>query len=97
MNTNQRDNVPFILGLIAIICMILGWFNVPGVGFIAIVLGIIAWVMGNSALKANPDDSRAKGGKIMGMVVTILAIISVVVVMILIGIIGGAAFVAMGM
>lgn len=86
--------MPFILGLIAIVCMILGWFGIPGVGFIAIILGIVAWVMGNNALKANPNDGRAKSGKIMGMVVTILAIISVIVAMILIGVIGGAAIMA---
>ena len=97
MDTNSRDNVPFILGIIALVCMILGWFNVPGVGFIAIILGIIAWAMGSSALKANPNDSRARSGKIMGMVVTILAIISVVIVVMILGAIGGAALLVASM
>lgn len=85
MNNQGQGNTPFILGIIAIVCMVASWLGTPGVGIIAVVLGIIAWVMGNNALRTIPDDVQARNGRTMGMIVTILAIVSLVITMLLVG------------
>ncbi len=72
-----------ILGIIAAVCTGLSFAQIPFVGFIGIILGIVAWVMGAKAVKANPADGKSKAGKILGMIVTILAIISVIVAAVL--------------
>ena len=68
-----------ILGVVALILCILGFFGIPGVAFAGFVLGIIAWVLGKKAYKADPSDKRAKAGKNLGIAVVIIGIISIVV------------------
>lgn len=84
---------PLIMGIIAIVCTVLAY--IPGMGFLSflgLIFGIIAWVMGKKAVDADPYDSKAKAGKIIGMVVTILAIIGVVLFIVtVIGLIACAA------
>jgi len=80
-----------IVGVIAGVCTILSFFGVPFTGFIGLVMGIVAWVMGNNAYKANPSDDKAKYGKFIGIAVTVLAIVSIVVSIVVVGSIVGAA------
>ena len=80
-----------IIGVIAAVCTLISFFGVPYVGFVGLVLGIVAWVMGNKACKEDPNDDKAKAGKILGIVVTILAIVSIVIGIIIVGSIIGAA------
>lgn len=68
-----------ILGIIAVVCTALSFAQIPFIGFAGLVLGIVAWVIGAKAVKANPADGKAKAGKILGIIVTILAIISIIV------------------
>lgn len=69
-----------ILGIIAAICTGLSFIpTVSFLGFVGLVLAIIAWVIGAKAVKANPADGQSKAGKIIGMIITILAIISIIV------------------
>lgn len=68
-----------IIGIIALVLDILGFVGVPGAAFVGFILGIVAWVVGKKALQANPADGKAKAGKILGMVVTILGLISIIV------------------
>ncbi|MEA4854139.1 MAG: hypothetical protein VB082_07705 [Christensenella sp.] len=84
-----------IIGLISAICTglsfipVLGYASIPG-----LILAIVAWIVGSKAVKANPADGKAKAGKIIGMIITILAIVSLILVAIaaaaLVGMVAGA-------
>jgi protein-S-isoprenylcysteine O-methyltransferase Ste14 len=66
----------------------LGLFGVPFVAFVGFILGIVAWATGRNALAADPADSRAKAGKTLGMIMTILGLVSVIVtILMMLGII----------
>lgn len=80
-----------IIGIVAAVCTLISFFGVPYVGFAGLILGIVAWVMGNNACKQDPNDDKAKAGKILGIVVTILAIVSIVVAIVIVGAVIGAA------
>lgn len=80
-----------IVGVIAAVCTLISFFGVPYVGFVGLVMGIVAWVMGNKAYAADPQDTKAKAGKILGIVVTVLAIVSIIIGIIVVGSIIGAA------
>lgn len=73
-----------ILGLIAAVCT--GLSYIPGVGFLSIiglVFAIIAWIVGAKLTKADPRDSKAKVGKIIGIIITVWSIIAVIMVVVL--------------
>ncbi len=68
-----------IIGIIALVCTALGYIpTVSWLSFIGLIFAIVAWVMGGKMVKADPTDGKAKAGKIIGMVITILAIIGIV-------------------
>lgn len=54
-----------VMGIISII--------MSGTVIVGLVLGIIAAVQGNKALKTDPTDGRAKGGKITGIIGIVLS------------------------
>ena len=84
-----------IISLIAAVCTALSYAQIPIVGWVGIVLGIVGWVVGAKACKANPADGKAKAGKIIGMIITILAIVSVILAFVLAGMMVGAVVGAM--
>ena len=77
-----------ILAIVAIVCYVVGWI-VPAAGIFTsiagFVLSIIAFVMGRKTVAANPADGKAKAGKIIGLILMILGIISIVASILLIG------------
>ncbi|MEG1547492.1 MAG: hypothetical protein RR232_04815 [Clostridia bacterium] len=81
--------VAMILGIVAIACCIISWFDVSWLAFPGFIIGIIAWILGSKNAKANPDDKQAKAGKIMGMISTIIGIVSIVIAIIAIVAVGG--------
>ena len=83
-----------VVGIIAVVCTALSFFGIPYVGFVGLVMGIVAWVMGSKATRFDAQDTKAKAGKILGIVVTILAIISLIVGIVVVGSVLGAAVLA---
>ncbi|MDD4508385.1 MAG: hypothetical protein PHN26_05585 [Eubacteriaceae bacterium] len=95
----QDGQKGFTFGIIAIICWavstllsILGMSSVSGIfGFAVIVLGIMAWVTGKKELAADPENKKAKNGKLIGMIIIILEIVITVAILIISGVILGSA------
>lgn len=77
-----------ILAIVALGCYVVGWI-VPAAGIFTsiagFVLSIIAFVMGRKAFAADPSNGKAKAGKIIGLILMILGIISIVAYILLIG------------
>jgi len=70
-----------IFAIIALVLVVVGWV-VPAIslftGIAAFVFAIIAYVTGKNMLKADPSDGKAKAGKIIGLILMILAIIGII-------------------
>ncbi len=89
----------FTFGIIAIICWIVGticnFVGVPIVGWIAgvgtIVFGIMAYIYGKKELAADANNSKAKTGKIIGLIIIILQIVGFVLSFVLVGCVACAA------
>jgi hypothetical protein len=93
----------YSFGLIAIICwavnIVLGFITSSidlgafssilsfGLGIAVLVFGILAFVNGKKELAADPENKKSTTGKIIGLVIIILEIISIVFVVL----IGGLA------
>ncbi|WKY48908.1 hypothetical protein Q5O24_06215 [Eubacteriaceae bacterium ES3] len=93
----------YSFGLIAIICwavnLVLGFITSSfdlgaissilsfGLGIAVLVFGVLAFVNGKKELEADPDNKKAKTGKIIGLVIIILEIVSIIFVLL----IGGLA------
>ncbi len=64
-------------------------------GCFGVVLGPIAWVMGNNALKAGYVDPSQAGqisaGRICGIIGTVIGVLSLIYVIVVFGIVGSAA------
>ena len=72
--------VSLILGLLALLCDILGWIPVLELGylsFIGFVLAIVAVATGSKIIKVDPNDKNARAGKALGTVCILLAILGV--------------------
>ena len=70
--------VSLILGLLALLCDILGWIPVLELGylsFIGFVLAIVAVATGSKIIKVDPNDKNARAGKAIGTVCIVLAIL----------------------
>ena len=79
--------VSLILGLLALLCDILGWIpflNVGYLSFIGFVLAIVAVATGSKIIKVDPKDKNARAGKAIGTVCIVLAILGVIFSFILI-------------
>jgi len=81
----------FTFAMIALICwgvsILLSALNLGGVingilGIAVIVLAILAYINGKKELAADPTNKKAKTGKIIGLVVIILEIVTLVFVVI---------------
>lgn len=72
---SDKGKTAMIFGIIAISCLV-----VPFLGFASIPLAILAIVFGNQAKKANPNDSKAKTGVILGWVTLGLVLLALVLV-----------------
>lgn len=76
--------IALILGLAAAVCTGISFIPAASVlSFVGLILAIVAWIMGGKMVKANPADTKAKIGKIIGMIITILAIISIILTIVL--------------
>ena len=51
-----------VVGIIAAVCTALSFFGIPYVGFVGLVMGIVAWVMGSKASRLDAQDTKAKAG-----------------------------------
>lgn len=73
-------------GFIAIICWVISLlsnlFSIPYLGAIAgilvLVFGILAYAVGKQEYAADPANTKAKSGKIIGLAIIILEIVSVI-------------------
>ncbi|MCL2112108.1 MAG: hypothetical protein FWH32_07690 [Clostridiales bacterium] len=73
--------VALVIGIIALALCAFSFTGIgaPFVAIVGLVLGIVAWVKGKKAYAADPTDGKAKAGKTMGKVVTIIGIIAIVI------------------
>ncbi|MEF9989198.1 MAG: hypothetical protein RR716_01620 [Christensenellaceae bacterium] len=68
-----------ILGLVAALCT--GLAYIPAMAFltvIGLVLAIAAWIVGHKKVKADRTDTKARIGMIIGIIITVWAIVAVV-------------------
>ena len=89
----EEGKKAYTYGIIAIICWVVATIcnllSVPFIGsilgIVILVLGIMAFVTGRKELAADPTNGKAKAGKIIGLVIIILEIVSVVLSVAVIG------------
>ncbi|MBE2229232.1 MAG: hypothetical protein IAE96_01155 [Chitinophagaceae bacterium] len=67
LREKSEGQAAFVMGLVALGLLALGFF-VPYVIIGSLVASILAIVMGSMALKSNPDDRKARGGRMMGWI-----------------------------
>ncbi len=75
---DSKGNTAMILGIVALACLF-----VPYLFIASIPCAILAIIFGNQARKANPRDSKAKAGVIMGWVTLGLILLALILVIVL--------------
>ena len=74
---DTKGNTAMILGIVALACLF-----IPYVVIASIPCAILAIIFGNQARKANPKDSRAKAGVIMGWVTLGLIVLAIAILVV---------------
>ena len=82
---SDPGTAPMVMGILSIVLALL----IPVLGAIAgIVLGALGISKGSKVLKENPENGRAKGGKITGIIGLILSILSLIATIFLTAVLG---------
>jgi hypothetical protein len=81
--TSSPGQTAFFLGIAGLALLVIGLF-VPFVLIGSLIASIIAIVMGSSAAKKNPSDSKARSGRLLGWItlglLVLLVLLAIVVV-----------------
>ena len=76
-----------VLSILAILFLVFSWYAMMAIGnvgllliVIAFILGVVDWVLSRRELKADPRSSEGRIGRAVGAFVTIVAPVSMVVI-----------------
>lgn len=90
--SHGKATASLVLGIIGVVCWFFGYSAV-----LSIILGIVAVVLAGGAAKAGNTEGICKAGKVLGIIATVGGIIALILTVVIVGGIIGAAVMSTSM
>ena len=93
-SSTDPGTTPLVLGILAVVAALVFGFTFIG-PIVGIILGAIGISKGSKVLRADPNNGRAKGGKITGIIGIVLSVLALLATIAFIVVVGSATMSAL--